>query len=98
MKSYYHYYDVCFTKDATTFDREFTNDEYEVIPNLRDVDSSALSMIIEILQCVRPDVQRITILYNVYEHDDNVNEDVCLTCEVVLDTVRDANGYFVINE
>lgn len=42
MKSYYHYYDVYFTKDATVFDRESTADDYEVIEGLDDVTSNEL--------------------------------------------------------
>lgn len=98
MKSYYHYYDVCFTKDATVFDRSFTVDDYEAIEGLDDVTSNELQLIIKVIERVRPDVERINVLYNVYEHDDTVEEDTCLTCDVILDVVRDNNGIFVLND
>lgn len=97
MKSYYHYYDVYFTKDATVFDREFTTDDYEVIEGLDDVTSNELQLIIKVIEYVRPDIKRIRVLYNIYEHDDNIEEDVCLTCDSILDVVRDNEGKFVLN-
>lgn len=97
MKSYYHYYDVYFTKDATVFDRESTADDYEVIEGLDDVTSNELQLIIKVIEYVRPDIERIRVLYNIYEHDDNIEEDVCLTCDSILDVVRDNEGKFVLN-
>lgn len=97
MKSYYHYYDVYFTKDATVFDRESTVDDYEVIEGLDDVTSNELQLIIKVIEYVRPDIERIRVLYNIYEHDDNIEEDVCLTCDSILDVVRDNEGKFVLN-
>ena len=98
MKNYYHYYDVYFTKDATVFDREFVEDDYEVIEGLDDVTSNELQLIIKVIECVRPDVERVNVLYNVYEHDDDVEEDTCLTCEVILDVIRDDEGKFTLND
>ena len=46
---------------------------------------------------VRPDIERVRVLYNVYEHDDDVEDDVCLTCDSILDVVRDNEGKFVLN-
>lgn len=97
MKSYYHYYDVYFTKDATVFDRESTTDDYEVIEGLDDVTSNELQLIIKVIEYVRPDIERIRVLYNIYEHDDNIEEDVCLTCDSILDVIRDNEGKFVLN-
>lgn len=97
MKSYYHYYDVYFTKDATVFDREFTTNDYEAIEGLDDVTSNELQLIIKVIEYVRPDIERVRVLYNVYEHDDDVEDDVCLTCDSILDVVRDNEGKFVLN-
>ena len=97
MKSYYHYYDVYFTKDAAVFDREFTTDDYEVIEGLDDVTSNELQLIIKVIEYVRPDIERVRVLYNVYEHDDDAEDDVCLTCDSILDVVRDNEGKFVLN-
>lgn len=97
MKSYYHYYDVYFTKDATIFDKEFTADDYETIEGLDDVTSNELQLIIKVIEYVRPDIERIRVLYNIYEHNDNIEEDVCLTCDSILDVVRDNEGKFVLN-
>ena len=97
MRSYYHYYDVYFTKDATVFDREFTTNDYEAIEGLDDVTSNELQLIIKVIEYVRPDIERVRVLYNVYEHDDNVEDDVCLTCDSILDVVRDNEGKFVLN-
>ena len=97
MRSYYHYYDVYFTKDAAVFDREFTADDYEVIEGLDDVTSNELQLIIKVIEYVRPDIERVRVLYNVYEHDDDVGDDVCLTCDSILDVVRDNEGKFVLN-
>ena len=97
MKSYYHYYDVYFTKDATVFDREFTTNDYEAIEGLDDVTSNELQLIIKVIEYVRPDIERVRVLYNVYEHDDDVEDDVCLTRDSILDVVRDTEGKFVLN-
>ena len=97
MRSYYHYYDVYFTKDATVFDREFTTNDYEAIEGLDDVTSNELQLIIKVIEYVRPDIERVRVLYNVYEHDDDVEDDVCLTCNSILDVVRDNEGKFVLN-
>lgn len=97
MRSYYHYYDVYFTKDATVFDREFTTNDYEAIEGLDDVTSNELQLIIKVIEYVRPDIERVRVLYNVYEHDDDVEDDVCLTCDSILDVVRDNEGKFVLN-
>ena len=97
MKSYYHYYNVYFTKDATVFDREFTTNDYEAIEGLDDVTSNELQLIIKVIEYVRPDIERVRVLYNVYEHDDNVEDDVCLTCDSILDVIRDNEGKFVLN-
>ena len=97
MKSYYHYYDVCFTKDAAVFDREFTTDDYEAIEGLDDVTSNELQLIIKVIEYIRHDIKRVCVLYNVYEHDDDAEDDVCLTCDSILDVVRDNEGKFVLN-
>ena len=97
MRSYYHYYDVYFTKDATVFDREFTTNDYEAIEGLDDVTSNELQLIIKVIEYVRPDIERVRVLYNVYEHDDDAEDDVCLTRDSILDVVRDNEGKFVLN-
>ena len=97
MRSYYHYHDVYFTKAAAVFDRAFTADDYEVIEGLDDVTSNELQLIIKVIEYVRPDIERVRVLYNVYEHDDDVGDDVCLTCDSILDVVRDNEGKFVLN-
>lgn len=97
MKNYYHYYDVCFTKDAAVFDNDFTSNDCEIITGLDDITSNELQLIIKVIEQVRPDIERIVVVYNIYEHDDTIEEDVCLTCDNILDVIRDSEGNFTVN-
>ena len=75
----------------------YTSRNYEVIEGLDDVTSNELHLIIKVIEYVRPDIERVRVLYNVYEHDDDAEDDVCLTCDSILDVVRDNEGKFVLN-
>lgn len=92
MKKYYHYYGIIFTADASIFDREFTGDEYESIDFISEESSHDIDIRIDTIKLIRPDINRICVLYNVYEYEVDTEEDKCLTCNVILDIVKNKEG------
>lgn len=94
MKNFYHYYDIIFAKDKTTFESAFTPEQHESIDGIEDVSIQDLKLIVLTIQSVRPDIEAIDVIYNVYAFDDETQEDCCEECTSILSYVKE-NGSWV---
>lgn len=89
MKSFYHYYDILFAKDKTVFEGPFTPEQYESIDWIEDASISDLKLMVKTIQGVRPDLEIIDVIYNLYSFDDKTQKEHCEECRSILSYVKE---------
>lgn len=93
MKNFYHCYDIIFAKDKTVFENSFTPDQYESIDGIKDASIQDLKLIVKTIQRVRPDIEIIDVIYNVYVFDNDTQEDCCEECMSILSYTKENDNW-----